>query len=117
MRVVTGYRAVFPFSKNKRYEFKSISLVGSSYLHGWSLSQHVKGQSQLSPETVINDRRLAGKRIHVERIIGQVKTFQILKQELHPNYWPIGGRILFVCFATAKPESIIVILLLVISLI
>ena len=46
MRVVTGYRAVFPFSENKRYEFKSISLVGSSYLHGWSLSQHVKGQSQ-----------------------------------------------------------------------
>ena len=33
----------------------------------------LKGRSQLEPDIVIKDRRVASKRIHVERIIGLAK--------------------------------------------
>jgi hypothetical protein len=59
----------------------------------------MKGMSQLPPEKVLRDRNIASKRVHVERIIGLAKVFKILKDELHHNYLPIGGRILFVCFS------------------
>ena len=42
----------------------------------------IKGNSQLDAETVVHDRRIASKRIHVERIIGYAKTFKILKKTL-----------------------------------
>jgi len=59
----------------------------------------LKGRNQLSPKTVVRDRRIASKRVHVARVIGLAKTFKILKQELNSNKTPLGGRILFVCFA------------------
>ena len=34
----------------------------------------LKGKSQLEPEEVVHDRRVASKRIHVERVIGLAKT-------------------------------------------
>ena len=37
----------------------------------------IKGRSQLDTETVVCDRRIASKRIHVEIIIGYAKTFKI----------------------------------------
>jgi hypothetical protein len=40
------------------------------------------GKSQLEPEAVVRDRRIASKRIHVERVIGFAKQFKILKSEL-----------------------------------
>ena len=42
----------------------------------------LKGKSQLDPEEIVRDRRVASKRIHVERVIGLAKTFKILKYEL-----------------------------------
>ena len=41
----------------------------------------MKGKNQLDPETVIKDRRIASKRIHIERVIGYryAKTFKILQ--------------------------------------
>ncbi|XP_064605006.1 uncharacterized protein LOC135470158 isoform X2 [Liolophura sinensis] len=42
----------------------------------------LKGKSQLEPTDVIHDRRIASKRIHVERVIGLGKTFKILRKEL-----------------------------------
>ena len=59
----------------------------------------MKGKNQLPSSTVIKDRRIASKRVHVERVIGLAKTFKILKHDLNHNRTPIGGRILFVCFA------------------
>ena len=35
----------------------------------------LKGESQLDPEEIVRDRRVASKRIHVERVIGLAKTF------------------------------------------
>jgi len=59
----------------------------------------MRNMSQLPAEKVISDRRIASKRVHVERMIGLAKTFRILKEELDHSYIPLGGRILFVCFA------------------
>ncbi len=59
----------------------------------------MKNMVQLPAEKVIQDRRIASKRVHVERVIGLAKTFRILKDELHHAYVPFGGKILFVCFA------------------
>ncbi|XP_013391522.1 uncharacterized protein LOC106159689 [Lingula anatina] len=58
----------------------------------------LKGKSQLEPDTVIRDRRVASKRIHVERLIGLGKTYKILKRELHSKKVPLGGMIIKVCF-------------------
>lgn len=58
----------------------------------------LQGQSQLAPEIVVQDRRLASERIHVERVIGLAKTYKIISGELNWQNTPIGGRIIYVCF-------------------
>jgi hypothetical protein len=62
----------------------------------------MKGKNQLPAETVIKDRRIASKRVHVERVIGYVKTYKILTEPLDHSYLHLGGRITFVCFAIAN---------------
>jgi hypothetical protein len=42
----------------------------------------LKGKSQLKPEEIIRDRRVASKRNHIERIIGLSKTFKIVRTDL-----------------------------------
>jgi hypothetical protein len=56
------------------------------------------GKSQLEPETVVKDRRIASKRIHVERVIGLAKNFKILSSELPMSKVNLGSRIAFICF-------------------
>ena len=58
----------------------------------------LKGKSQLEPEEVINDRKVASKRIHVERVIGLAKTYKILKKDLNSSLTTLGNRIIRVCF-------------------
>lgn len=58
----------------------------------------LKGKSQLEPEQLHHDRKVASKRIHVERIIGLAKTYKILKTDLNANYITLGNRIIHVCF-------------------
>ena len=62
----------------------------------------LNGKSQLEPEVVVRDRRIASKRIHVERVIGFGKTYKILKKELSCYKVPLGHRIVFVCFALSN---------------
>ena len=58
----------------------------------------MRGKNQLEPETVVKDRRISSKRVHVERVIGLAKTYKILKQHLSHQKTKIGGRIIYVCF-------------------
>lgn len=68
----------------------------------------MRNKNQLDPDTVERDRRIASKRVHVERLIGLAKNFKILKGNLNHNYVPIGGQILFVCFALSNfKESVV----------
>ena len=58
----------------------------------------LKGKSQLEEHEVVGDRRIASKRIHVERVIGLAKTYKILKKELPAHRLFLGNRIINVCF-------------------
>ena len=68
----------------------------------------LRGVSQLPASTVLKDRRIANKRVHVELVIGLAKTFRILKKELNRSYVPLGGRILFDCFVISNFRQSIV---------
>lgn len=68
----------------------------------------LRGRSQLSSEEVIKDRRIASKRIHVERVIGLAKTFKILANEMHHSLRPLSDKIVFVCFALCNFKPSIV---------
>ena len=59
----------------------------------------MRGVNQLPAETVVRDRVIASKRVHVERVIGLAKTYKILKQEFHPARRPLMDKIIYVCFA------------------
>ncbi|XP_062614575.1 uncharacterized protein LOC134276331 [Saccostrea cucullata] len=59
----------------------------------------LKGKSQLEPKDVVKDRRIASKRIHVERIIGLSKRYKILSSPLPSSKCILASRIVFVCFS------------------
>lgn len=62
----------------------------------------LKGKSQLPGLTVIKDRELANKRVHIERIIGLTKTYKILTNDLDHSYIPIASKIFFICFMSCN---------------
>ena len=62
----------------------------------------MKGVNQLPADIVVKDRRIASKRVHVERVIGLAKTYKILHNELDHSKTPLGGRIIFVCFVLSN---------------
>ena len=41
-----------------------------------------KKKNRMSNETVIKDRKIASKRVHIERIIGLAKTYKILRDPI-----------------------------------
>ena len=68
----------------------------------------LKGKSQLYATEVVRDRRIASKRIHVERLIGLCKKFKILCTPLLPSKVLLGSRIVFVCFSITNFRKCIV---------
>ena len=68
----------------------------------------LRGKSQLEPDEVIYDRRVASKRIHVERVIGLAKTFKILQNKMCVKKIPDAGKIIFVCFVINNFRNCIV---------
>ncbi len=79
-------------------------------LHGVRINTptYMRGISQLNPEAVERDRVVSSQRVHIERIIGLAKTYKILCSNLNHAYVPLGGRILFVCFALSNFKPCIV---------
>lgn len=68
----------------------------------------LKGRSQFEPHEIRRDRRIASKRIHIERVIGLSKTFKILKKELPSGKRILGSRIVFICFMLCNFRTAIV---------
>lgn len=55
-------------------------------------------KNRLSGNTVMNDRKIASKRVHIERIIGLAKTFKILCQPLNNTESALASEVIGVCF-------------------
>jgi hypothetical protein len=68
----------------------------------------LKGKHQLGAAELVQDRRIASKRIHVERVIGLSKTFKILKKEFKSYRLGLANRIIFVCFMLSNFRNSIV---------
>lgn len=57
----------------------------------------LKGKSQLPGMTLLKDRKLANKRVHIEKLIGLTKTYRILKTELPTYFVPLASEFFYIC--------------------
>ena len=57
-----------------------------------------KKKNRLSCQTVLNDRKIASKRVHIERIIGLAKTYKILTTPMSNTESALATQIITVCF-------------------
>lgn len=57
----------------------------------------LKSRNRFSRLSIINDRKIASKRIHIERLIGLAKTYKILKHPMNYCNSELGTRIIYVC--------------------
>ena len=58
----------------------------------------LKHGNQFTSKQLANDRKIASKRVHVERVIGLAKTYKILTVPLSDVLITLGTEIVFVCF-------------------
>ena len=58
----------------------------------------LKKSNQFHPRALTRDRKIASKRVHIERHIGLAKTFKILKHPMTPCETLLASEIIFVCF-------------------
>ena len=64
---------------------------------GLNIPPFMEGRKQLPPEEVLRGRQIASLRIHVERIIGRIKNYTILKSTLPLSMSRIANQIVSVC--------------------
>jgi hypothetical protein len=57
-----------------------------------------KKKNRMSGKTVMRDRKIASKRVHIERIIGLGKTYKILDQRMSATEVKMASKITFVCY-------------------
>ena len=63
-----------------------------------NIPEFFKKKNRMSAKSVANDRKIASKRVHVERIIGLAKTFKILKKPLNNTESDLADAIITVVF-------------------
>lgn len=68
----------------------------------------LKKTNRFHPKALSRDRKIASKRVHIERHIGLAKTFKILKQPMTPCETALASDIIFVCFMLCNFRSCIV---------
>ena len=64
---------------------------------GFNIPPFLNGKQQLTADEVQEGRRIASSRIIVERAIGRIKSFTILKHTLPISLARISNQIVFVC--------------------
>lgn len=67
-----------------------------------------KKQNRMLGNTVLRDRKISSKRVHIERIIGLAKLFKILKGPLNSTETKLASEIIFVCFILCNFQKCIV---------
>jgi DDE superfamily endonuclease/Helix-turn-helix of DDE superfamily endonuclease len=55
-------------------------------------------RNKIATKTLMRDRKIASKRVHVERVIGLAKTYKILTNPLNQTEAVLAGDINFICF-------------------
>lgn len=65
-------------------------------------------KNRMNNETVLRDRKISSKRVHVERVIGLAKTYKILTHPLNTSETLLSSDILFICFMLANFRQCIV---------
>ena len=58
--------------------------------------------------TVLRDRKISSKRVHIERLIGLAKTFKILKGPLNSTETKLASEIAYVCLTLCNFRKCIV---------
>lgn len=56
-----------------------------------------KRDNQIGPDTLRQTRKVASKRVHVERVIGQMKTYKILTQPMNRTETLLSSDIMLIC--------------------
>ena len=64
--------------------------------------------NRMTGKTVLKDRAISSKRIHIERIIGLAKTYTILKEPLNVTEAKLASEITFVCFMLCNFKTCII---------
>lgn len=59
-----------------------------------------KKQNRMSGNTVLLDRKISSKRVHIESILAFAKTFKVLKGSLNSTKTKLASEIIFVCCFT-----------------
>ena len=67
-----------------------------------------KKRNRMSCKTVLRDRKISSKRVHIERLIGLAKTYKILKGPLNTTETKLASEIIFVCFTLCNFRKCIV---------
>ena len=57
----------------------------------------LKGKQQLTQQELVETRRIASLRIHVERAMEQIKNFHIFDRPLPPSFRDTANQVFFVC--------------------
>ena len=65
-------------------------------------------RNQFTPESRIKDKKIASKRVHIERLIGLAKTYKILTKPLSRYDTTLGSYICFICFMSCNFRTCIV---------
>lgn len=77
--------------------------------HGISVNiPHFLKGKKLPSTTVLADRKLSSKRVHIERLIGLTKTYAILRGPLNPTYTRLATKIFLVCIMLCNFRETIV---------
>ena len=67
-----------------------------------------KKKNRMTEETVLKDRAVSRKRVHVERVIGLGKTDKILFNPLNQTEATLSSDIIFVCYMLVNFRNCIV---------
>lgn len=67
-----------------------------------------KKRNRISGKTLLRDRKVSSKRVHIERIIGLGKTYKILTNPLNSTETKLSAHITFCCFMLCNFRTCIV---------